>query len=59
MAQKKTETGKAPSVVIAAIIALTLLVAWALYLGIDGLLLSGTLAAIAGLAGWAIPWPKK
>ena len=58
MAQKKTEKVKS-SIVISAIIALTLLVAWAMFLGINGILLSGTLAAIAGLAGWAIPFPKK
>ena len=41
-------------VAICAIICITSLEAWALYLGHDGLILSATLAIIAGIAGYKL-----
>ena len=46
------------SVLITAIICITLLEAWALYNGINGTLLSLVLVVIAGMAGVVIPTPK-
>lgn len=46
------------SVVITAIVGITALMAWALYLGFNGLLLTGAVAIVAGLAGWVTPGPQ-
>jgi len=54
MKKKKSKT----SVVITAIIVIALLEAYALYLGIDGIVLTTVLAIIAGLTGLVIPIPK-
>ena len=43
------------SVVITAIVVIADLMAYALSLGFDGLLLTGATAIIAGLAGWVVP----
>lgn len=45
-------------IVIAAIASIVVLEAIALLKGIDGLILTTVIAAIAGLAGWIIPAPK-
>ncbi len=50
---------KSPKVVIAAIAGLVILEAIALFNGINGTLFSLVIAAVAGLGGWAIPFPKK
>lgn len=46
------------SVVITAIVVIGALEAYALSQGIDGVLLTGVLALLAGLAGWVIPSPQ-
>jgi len=46
------------AVLITGIICLTLLEAWALYNGIDGILLTLIVAVIAGAIGVSIPTPK-
>lgn len=45
-------------VVIAAILSITALMLFALMRGMDGLLLTGTVGIIAGLAGWSAPQLK-
>ena len=45
------------SVVITAIVVIGVLEAWALTLGFNGIMLTGVLAVIAGLAGWVVPAP--
>lgn len=50
---------KANSVVITAIICLTLLEAYALSQGIDGVIFTTVVAVIAGVAGWTLPSPIK
>ncbi len=52
-------TQKTPQgVVIAAILSITALMMFALALGFDGLLLTGAVGVIAGLAGWSAPQLK-
>ena len=46
------------SVVITAIVVIGALEAYALSQGIDGLLLTASIAVVAGLAGWVIPGPQ-
>ena len=46
------------SVVITAIVVVGALMEWALSLGFDGLLLTGAVGIIAGLAGWVVPGPN-
>ncbi len=46
------------SIVITAIVCLTLLELAALYKGINGSLFTIIVAVIAGLAGWVMPTPK-
>ena len=46
------------SVVITTIIVVGALEAYALSLGINGVLLTGVIAVVAGLAGWLVPAPK-
>ncbi len=49
---------KKKSIVISAIVCLTLLELAALYKGINGSLFTIIVAVIAGLAGWVMPTPK-
>ena len=46
------------SILITAIVCITLLEAWALALGINGILLTTVIAALAAIAGVTIPTPK-
>ena len=46
------------AIVITAIVVVGALMAYALSLGFDGLLLTGATAIIAGLAGWVVPGPQ-
>lgn len=46
-------------IVCLAIISITFLMCWALEHGHDGLLLTGCVAIIAGLAGLVLPTPDK
>ena len=46
------------SIIITAIVCIAALEAYALYLGIDGILLTTVIAAIAALTGVIIPTPK-
>lgn len=45
-------------IIITAIIVIGVVEMFALYQGIDGLLLTAVIGVIAGLAGWTAPQPK-
>jgi len=55
---KKENRQYPKSVVITAILCIAGLEAYAMYLGINGKLFSLAIAAMAGLAGWALPQLK-
>ena len=46
------------SVVITAIVVIGALMGYALSIGINGVLLTGAVAILAGLAGWVVPGPQ-
>ena len=46
-------------IILTAILAITILEAFALFQGIDGTLLAGSIAIIAGLAGYKVATIKK
>ena len=55
----KQKNIKSPKVVVAAIAGLVILEVAALFNGINGTLFTLVAVAVAGLGGWAIPFPKK